>query len=77
MRRLPLAGDEVPGPAEVDPPRKGLKEASELLIKSGVERIVYVSCNPGAFKLDYENHLKRVYRSRTRFWPICFPTRPR
>ena len=46
----------------VDPPRKGLKEAAELLVKSGVEKIVYVSCNPKAFKLDYERHLKKAYR---------------
>ncbi len=46
----------------VDPPRKGLKEAADLLVKSGVEGIVYVSCNPKAFKLDYERHLKKAYR---------------
>ncbi len=45
----------------VDPPRKGLKEAAELLVKSGVEKVIYVSCNPKAFKLDYERHLKSVY----------------
>ncbi|WP_297510862.1 23S rRNA (uracil(1939)-C(5))-methyltransferase RlmD [Thermococcus sp.] len=46
----------------VDPPRRGLKEAAELLVKSGVEKVVYVSCNPKAFKLDYERHLKKAYR---------------
>ena len=46
----------------VDPPRKGLREAAELLVRSGVERVVYVSCNPKAFKFDYEKHLKKVYR---------------
>ncbi|WP_297552164.1 23S rRNA (uracil(1939)-C(5))-methyltransferase RlmD [Thermococcus sp.] len=46
----------------VGPPRRGLKEAGELLVKSGAERIVYVSCNPKAFRLDYENHLKKAYR---------------
>ncbi len=46
----------------VDPPRKGLKEAADLLVKSGVGKVVYVSCNPKAFKLDYERHLKKAYR---------------
>ncbi len=46
----------------VDPPRKGLKEAAELLVRGGVERAIYVSCNPKAFKLDYERHLKKTYR---------------
>ncbi len=45
----------------VDPPRKGLKEVAETLTKSEVEKIVYVSCSPKAFKLDYENHLKKAY----------------
>ena len=45
----------------VDPPRKGLKEAADLLVRSGVERIVYISCNPKAFKLDYEKRLKKAY----------------
>ena len=46
----------------VDPPRKGLKETAEHLAKSDIESIIYVSCNPRAFKLDYENHLKKAYR---------------
>ena len=46
----------------VDPPRKGLRETAESLLKSGVERVVYVSCNPKAFRLDYANHLRKAYR---------------
>jgi len=57
----------------VDPPRKGLKEAGELLVKSGVERVVYVSCNPKAFKLDYENHLKKAYRVEEAILVDMFP----
>jgi len=48
--------------AVVDPPRKGLRETAESLVKSGVERVVYVSCNPKAFRLDYANHLRKAYR---------------
>ncbi|NJE41826.1 23S rRNA (uracil(1939)-C(5))-methyltransferase RlmD [Thermococcus sp. GR6] len=60
----------------VDPPRKGLKEAAELLIKSGVERVVYVSCNPRAFKLDYENHLKKDYHVEDATLVDMFPHTP-
>ena len=60
----------------VDPPRKGLKEAAELLVKSGVENLVYVSCNPKAFKLDYENHLKKAYRIEEGILIDMFPHTP-
>ncbi|WP_048151680.1 23S rRNA (uracil(1939)-C(5))-methyltransferase RlmD [Palaeococcus ferrophilus] len=60
----------------VDPPRKGLKEAAELLIKSGVENVVYVSCNPRAFRLDYENHLKKAYRVEEAVLVDMFPHTP-
>jgi tRNA/tmRNA/rRNA uracil-C5-methylase (TrmA/RlmC/RlmD family) len=60
----------------VDPPRKGLKEAAELLVKSGVERVVYVSCNPKAFKLDYENHLMKAYRIEDAILIDMFPHTP-
>ncbi|WP_457741948.1 23S rRNA (uracil(1939)-C(5))-methyltransferase RlmD [Thermococcus sp.] len=46
----------------VDPPRKGLKETGKLLVTSKIQTIVYVSCNPKAFKLDYENYLRETYR---------------
>ncbi len=60
----------------VDPPRKGLKEAAELLMKSGVENLVYVSCNPQAFKLDYENHLKKAYKIEEGILIDMFPHTP-
>ena len=60
----------------VDPPRRGLKEAAELLVKSGVERVVYVSCNPKAFKLDYENYLGRAYRIEDAVLVDMFPHTP-
>ncbi|MDI3474760.1 MAG: rRNA (uracil747-C5)-methyltransferase [Thermococcaceae archaeon] len=60
----------------VDPPRKGLKEAAELLVKSGVENVVYVSCNPKAFKLDYENHLSKGYRVEEAVLVDMFPHTP-
>jgi len=57
----------------VDPPRRGLKEAGKLLVKSGVEMLLYVSCNPKAFKLDYENHLRKVYRVKEAVLIDMFP----
>ncbi len=60
----------------VDPPRKGLREAAELLLRSGVERVVYVSCNPKAFRLDYERHLKRAYRIEGALLIDMFPHTP-
>ncbi|CAD5244549.1 23S rRNA (uracil(1939)-C(5))-methyltransferase RlmD [Thermococcus camini] len=60
----------------VDPPRKGLKEAGELLVRSGVERLLYVSCNPRAFKLDYENHLGKAYRIEGAVLVDMFPHTP-
>ena len=60
----------------VDPPRKGLKEAADLLVKSGVEGIVYVSCNPKAFTLDYERHLKKAYRVENAVLIDMFPHTP-
>ena len=60
----------------VDPPRKGLKEAADLLVESGVENLVYVSCNPRAFKLDYEKHLKKAYRIEGAVLIDMFPHTP-
>jgi len=60
----------------VDPPRKGLREAAELLVRSDVERVVYVSCNPKAFKLDYENHLRKAYRVKDALLVDMFPHTP-
>ncbi|ASA77750.1 23S rRNA (uracil(1939)-C(5))-methyltransferase RlmD [Thermococcus sp. 5-4] len=60
----------------VDPPRKGLREAAELLVKSGVERVIYVSCNPKAFRLDYENHLSKAYRIEDAILIDMFPHTP-
>ena len=57
----------------VDPPRKGLRETGELLVKSGAKKLVYVSCNPRAFKLDYENHLKKAYRVKEAILVDMFP----
>ncbi len=60
----------------VDPPRKGLKDAADLLVKSGVGKVVYVSCNPRAFKLDYEKHLKKAYRIEGAVLIDMFPHTP-
>ena len=60
----------------VDPPRKGLKEAAGLLVRSGVERIVYISCNPKAFRLDYERHLEGAYSIEDAILIDMFPHTP-
>ena len=60
----------------VDPPRKGLRETAELLVKGGIERVVYVSCNPKAFRLDYENHLRKAYRIEDAVLVDMFPHTP-
>ncbi|ASJ07406.1 23S rRNA (uracil(1939)-C(5))-methyltransferase RlmD [Thermococcus pacificus] len=60
----------------VDPPRKGLKDAADLLVKGGVEKIVYVSCNPKAFRLDYKKHLKNAYRVENAVLIDMFPHTP-
>ncbi|AEH23729.1 23S rRNA (uracil(1939)-C(5))-methyltransferase RlmD [Pyrococcus yayanosii] len=59
----------------VDPPRKGLKDGAKRLMK-GPARIVYVSCNPRAFKLDYERHLSKVYRIEDVILIDMFPHTP-
>ncbi|NPA47638.1 MAG: 23S rRNA (uracil-5-)-methyltransferase RumA, partial [Thermococci archaeon] len=60
----------------VDPPRKGLRETAESLVKSGVERVVYVSCNPEAFRLDYANHIRKAYRIDGAVLVDMFPNTP-
>jgi len=60
----------------VDPPRKGLKETAELLAKSGIENIIYVSCNPKAFRLDCEKHLKKAYQIEDALLIDMFPHTP-
>ncbi|WP_456450276.1 23S rRNA (uracil(1939)-C(5))-methyltransferase RlmD [Palaeococcus sp. (in: euryarchaeotes)] len=57
----------------VDPPRKGLKEAAELLNRSGIKHIVYISCNPKAFMLDYRNHLSKYYKIEDALLVDMFP----
>jgi len=60
----------------VDPPRRGLRETAEVLVRSGAERVVYVSCNPKAFRLDYENHLRKAYRVEEAVLVDMFPHTP-
>ena len=55
---------------------EGVREAAEPLVKSGVGRIVYVSCNPKAFKLDYERHLKAAYLFESATLIDMFPHTP-
>lgn len=48
--------------ALLDPPRAGALELCELLAKSNLEAIVYVSCNPGTLKRDLELLLSGGYQ---------------
>lgn len=45
---------DVPATLIVDPPRTGLpKEALEVIVKSSVNRLIYVSCDPVTLARDY------------------------
>ncbi len=46
----------------LDPPRAGAKEQVELLARSAVPRIAYVSCNPSTFARDAETLCKGGYQ---------------
>jgi len=52
--RSPLRADELRGFAGVllDPPRAGAREQVAQIAQSGVERVVYVSCNPSSWARD-------------------------
>jgi len=54
LDRRPLAPDELrPCEAVVfDPPRAGARAQAEMLARSGVARVVAVSCNPATFARD-------------------------
>ncbi len=54
LLRWPLTAAElVPCKvAVIDPPRQGAEAQARELIKSGVARVVYVSCNPASFARD-------------------------
>ncbi len=53
-----------------------MKDTAKLLAKSNIENIIYVSCNPKAFKLDYENHLKKAYQIEDALLIDMFPHTP-
>lgn len=46
----------------MDPPRAGARQQSEVLAKSNVRRIIYVSCNPNTFRRDCEILTRGGYR---------------
>ena len=50
----PLSADEMTGydVAVIDPPRAGAEEQCKALAESGVENLIYVSCNPLTFARD-------------------------
>ena len=52
--RNPLRADEMRGldGVVIDPPRAGARAQVEQLAASGVERIVYISCNPSSWSRD-------------------------
>ena len=52
--RNPMRADELCGFAGVvlDPPRAGAREQVSQIAQSGVERVVYISCNPSSWARD-------------------------
>lgn len=59
---LPAIG-EKPDAALVDPPRAGLsREALDLLIEAGPERMVYISCDPATLARDAKRLAAAGYR---------------
>ena len=53
----------------MDPPRAGAHNQCVNLAKSGVKRIVYVSCNPQTFRSDMETLIRGGY-NLTKLIPI-------
>lgn len=60
----------------VDPPRKGLKEFSRRIVKKGPNTLIYVSCNPLRFILDYRNYLSEAYKVDDALLIDMFPHTP-
>lgn len=62
--RRPLTAAELAGFEAVvlDPPRAGAREQVAEIGRSGVSRIVYVSCNPNTFGRDAKNLVESGYR---------------
>ncbi|ASJ16819.1 23S rRNA (uracil-5-)-methyltransferase RumA [Thermococcus chitonophagus] len=60
----------------VDPPRKGLGYFAEKIVREGPEILIYVSCNPKKFVLDYQNYLARAYKIREVMLVDMFPHTP-
>jgi len=65
--RAPLQAEELNRFETVilDPPRAGAKAQVETLAKSGVARIIYVSCNPASWARDASTLIAAGYRLQT------------
>lgn len=64
LERRPLGPHELKAAEAVvlDPPRAGAKAQCEVLASSAIERIAYVSCNPGTFSRDARRLVDGGYR---------------
>lgn len=62
--RNPLQPDELNRFAAVllDPPRAGAREQVECIAASGVERVVYISCNPSSWSRDAARLVEAGFR---------------
>lgn len=62
--RNPVRADELAGfdGVVLDPPRAGARTQVEQLASSGVERIVYISCNPSSWARDCVHLKEKGYR---------------
>ncbi|RLF88957.1 23S rRNA (uracil(1939)-C(5))-methyltransferase RlmD [Thermococci archaeon] len=60
----------------VDPPRKGLGRFAGRIAREGPETLIYVSCNPRRFILDYRNYLGKAYEIKEAILIDMFPHTP-
>ncbi len=67
FQRMDVEGGKVlekmiPSVIVLDPPRGGCRRLARELVEKGVERVIYVSCNPSTPGRDIKEFLEKGYR---------------